>query len=90
MSNIEIYNLESIYDEQIRPLMQQIIAICSEHGMPMIASFAYENSEEKGRNCCTTNLVFDGRHIKEFTEAISIIRGNPRFAAFAVMSGVKG
>lgn len=89
MSNIEIYNLESVYDEKISPLMQQIIAICKEHNMPMVASFAYENSEEKGRGCCTTTLTFEGRRIQEFAEATSIIRGNSLFSAFTVMSGAK-
>ncbi|EAM3159465.1 hypothetical protein NJB71_001253 [Salmonella enterica] len=84
------YNLESVYDEKINPLMQQIIAICKEHHMPMVASFAYEHCEEKGRCCCTTTLTFEGRHIKEFAEATSVIRGNPLFSAFTVMSGVKG
>ncbi|EBS1343670.1 hypothetical protein LJS90_001092 [Salmonella enterica] len=86
----EYYNLESVYDERINPLMQQIIAICKEHNMPMVASFAYENCEEKGRCYCTTALTFEGRHIKEFAEATSVIRGDPLFSAFTVMTGVKG
>lgn len=91
MSNIdiEIYNLESVYDEKISPLMKRIIAICEEHNMPMVASFAYENSEENGCCGCTTTLTFEGRHIKAFAEATSIIRGNPIFSAFTIMSGVK-
>lgn len=39
------YNLESVYDEKISPLMTQIIAICKEHNMPMVASFAYTTFE---------------------------------------------
>ncbi|EDC3150253.1 hypothetical protein KGN64_003341 [Salmonella enterica] len=86
----DYYNLESVYDEKISPLMTQIIAICKEHNMPMVASYAYKNSEEQGRCYCTTTLTFEGRHIKEFAEATSIIRGNPLFSAFTIMSGVKG
>ncbi|MDM4471345.1 hypothetical protein [Klebsiella michiganensis] len=85
----EHYNLESVYDEKISPLMRQIIDICKEHNMPMVASFAYENSEENGIGCCTTTLTFEGRHIKAFAGAKSIIRGNPSFSAFTIMSGVK-
>lgn len=85
----EHYNLESVYDEKISPLMRQIIDICKEHNMPMIASFAYENSEENGIGCCTTKLTFEGRDIKAFAEATSIIRGNPLLSAFTIMSGVK-
>lgn len=85
---LEHYNLESVYDEKISPLMQQIIDICKEHNMPMVASFAYENSEENGIGCCTTSLIFEGRHIKAFADATSVIRGNPGFSAFTIMTGV--
>ncbi len=51
---MELYNEEKIYDTQISPLMQQIIDICKEHGIPMIASFTYENCEENGAGRCTT------------------------------------
>jgi hypothetical protein len=42
MSDAMPTNLEQVYDEQINPLMAQIIAICKEHGLPMVASFQYE------------------------------------------------
>lgn len=42
-AQVEIYDLESVYDAEIAPLMAQIAAICKQHGMPMIASFAYAN-----------------------------------------------
>ena len=34
-------NHETIYDEKIHPLMDQIISICKEHGIPMFAEFQY-------------------------------------------------
>lgn len=84
----ERFNLESVYDEKISPLMRQIIDICKAHNMPMVASFAYENSEENGIGCCTTALTFEGRSIKAFADATSVIRGNPGFSAFTIMTGV--
>lgn len=42
---------ERVYDEQIAPLMKQIIEICKKHEMPMFASFVYAPD-----NFCTTNL----------------------------------
>lgn len=42
---------EVVYDEQIHPLMAQIIAICKEHGIPMLASFVYAPGE-----FCTTHI----------------------------------
>ena len=86
-----LYNLESVYDEKISPLMQQIIDICKAHSMPMIASFAYENCEEKGVGCCTTHLIFEGRNIREFSKAASAIRSKSVWlGAFTIASGVKG
>ncbi|HHS83696.1 MAG TPA: hypothetical protein ENK38_02065 [Gammaproteobacteria bacterium] len=34
--------LENVYDEQITPLLEQIIVICKEHGIPMFAEFQYQ------------------------------------------------
>lgn len=85
---IEIFDLESVYDEQISPLMKQIIDICKEHNLPMIASFAFENCEERGPGCCTTHLSFKERPIKEFAEAMSIIKGKTLLSAITIMSGV--
>jgi hypothetical protein len=49
------YN-EAIYDEQIAPLMAQIIAICQEHQIPMVVTFEYEPE-----GYCTTALPFEGQ-----------------------------
>ncbi|ORM72409.1 hypothetical protein HA48_14740 [Pantoea wallisii] len=66
----ELYNLESVYDEQISPLMKQIIDICKEHKMPMVCSFAFENDAELGIGACTTLLNdFDGRIHDGFSKA---------------------
>jgi len=53
---MELFNKEDIYDNEISPLMQQIIEICNKHKMPMIASVTYENNEELGPGRCTTLL----------------------------------
>ena len=45
---------EKIYDNEISPLMQEIIRICNEHGIPMIASFNYDYTEDNGIGRCTT------------------------------------
>ncbi|ALX94836.1 hypothetical protein AV650_15315 [Serratia fonticola] len=86
--SIEIYDLENVYDEQISPLMQQIIAICREHNMPMIASFAFENCKDRGIGCCTTVLNdFGNRNVKEFDEATQVIQRRPVVMAMTVMNG---
>lgn len=58
-------NKEEAYDEKISPLMTQIIAICREHGIAMLASYSIP-VEGKENQCCTTHLadgddVIDGR-----------------------------
>lgn len=55
-----IWDKESIYDEQIYPLMSKIIGICKGHKIPMVAQFQIANSEELGARFCTTTLPFDG------------------------------
>jgi hypothetical protein len=37
---------EQIYDERIAPLMAQVIAICKEAGIPMVATFQLDNSDD--------------------------------------------
>lgn len=84
---MEIFDLENVYDEQISPLMQKIIAICQENNMPMIASFAFENCEERNLGCCTTILNhFDDRKVAEFTQAVRIIQKSPQVFGFAITS----
>lgn len=62
----ESFDLESVYDEQIAPLMTKIIEICHAHKLPMFATFLYLNDLESGDDgLCTTNLMFDERPIPE-------------------------
>lgn len=56
--SFDFWTKEAIYDEQIAPLMTQIIAICKEHELPMVAQFQYANTEEDGPAYCSTALTF--------------------------------
>ncbi len=72
---MEQFNKEDVYDNEISPLMTKIIAICKEHKIPMLATFTYENHEERGVGKCTTLLNgFEGRHDESNQEANCIIR----------------
>ena len=73
---MEEYHLEDIYDEQVSPLMKQIIAICKEHKLPMLATFAFENCEERPEHLCTTNLFFDNRTPNKLKDANRTVRSN--------------
>ena len=49
---------ENIYDEEIAPLMNQILRICREHKIAMIAQFATPTESDKGL-VCTSALLRD-------------------------------
>jgi hypothetical protein len=57
MSKQEAFDLEAVYDEQIQPLMEKIVAICKEHKLPVFASFLYANDPEGDADFCTTNVM---------------------------------
>jgi hypothetical protein len=46
-------NKEQIYDEQIAPLMTQIIEVCQKHGIAMISSFEVPNDIDTDLRCST-------------------------------------
>lgn len=52
----EPWDKESVYDEQISPLMTQIIALCKEHEIPMVMQFQIADREDEGPLFCTTAL----------------------------------
>ncbi len=84
------FDLEAVYDEQIFPLMAQIIEICKREKMPMMASFCYATGRDEddpdGRSYCTTALDRDGWQPAEIPEAVRVIRNGARsgFAAFTI------
>jgi len=81
----EKWDEERTYDERIHPLMAQVIAICREHRIPMLASFAYRNGDD-GADYCTTSLPFDGREIESFGEAYRSIRRRQHAVAVTITS----
>lgn len=68
-------DLETVYDEQIAPLMTRIIEICRENKMPVLASFQFAPD-----SFCTTAMLFDGD--KRLAMATQMIQEG--FVAFAV------
>jgi len=47
-------NREEAYDTLINPLMAQIIAICKEHDIPMVASFEFTEPGSDDVGLCNT------------------------------------
>lgn len=78
---MNLKNNEQIYDEQIAPLMAQIIDICQNEKIPFAAQFVYNRDEENDENfLCTSYISFDNDHINK---VIDIMR-NDTFASFAM------
>jgi hypothetical protein len=51
---------EAIYDDQINPLMAQILDICKTHKIPMVCSFALGTPPGgESQLCCTSALLSD-------------------------------
>lgn len=48
---------EKAYDDQIAPLMTQIITIAKEAGIPLLASFELDDDPESGPLACTTFIL---------------------------------
>lgn len=80
----EDWDLESVYDTQIAPLMQQIIAICKEHRLPVLASFEYRRHGEE-ESFVTTCLTFPGRTNPLIDAAYELLRDG--FTSFALKRG---
>lgn len=81
------FDLESVYDEQIAPLMTNIIEICKTNKMPMMAAFMYQHrhGEQEVESYCTTSLPGEGDWKPEkIIRATEIIRRAPHFAAFTI------
>lgn len=50
---------EAVYDEQIAPLMAQLLEICRREKIPMFASFQYADTKFCTSALCTGHVVFD-------------------------------
>lgn len=73
------FDLESVYDAEIAPLMTKIIDICKAHKLPMFATFLYLNDPDGDDGICTTNLMFDERPIPQKLQDLArgIVGRNP-------------
>jgi len=86
---MEVFSEEKVYDEKLSPLMKQIIEICKEHKIPMLAVFVYENDENGDQNAATTYLNFgdDDRFSDVLHQAHRTIRGGGNLAITTITTG---
>lgn len=70
------YNKEAIYDEQIAPLMTQIINICESNGLQMVASFALIDEDPNFQDkpmVCTSSTIGDTFNNPALQKALACI-----------------
>ena len=78
---MEMFDEEAVYDNEIDPLMREVIAICREHKIPMFASFVFENHEEKGEGLLYALINnFKGRYSGALEECANVIESLPEKA----------
>jgi len=83
---------EDVYDEQISPLMTQVIAICKEHKIPLVAQFNYASEGEEGPRFCTTVLpaaALDRDDGGQSARMAKTARNEPMFAAVTIITQPK-
>lgn len=71
-------NKEEIYDNEISPLMGQIIAICQREGIAMLASYSIPNDEDDGLKCTTHLGDGDGNLDPHYRESCALIQNGHR------------
>lgn len=74
-------NKEQIYDEQISPLMTQIIEVCRANKIAHIACFAIPTDDDPDLRCTTGQLTDDFEPPEEFLQAWKYLRPASRSAA---------
>ncbi|TWA71927.1 hypothetical protein FBZ84_101193 [Azospirillum baldaniorum] len=68
------FDAEHVYDEKIAPLMKQIVRICHDNNLPMIASFLYQRSEAGAERVCFTHVHgSDERRSETFEAAAKLL-----------------
>jgi len=67
-------NREEVYDTLINPLMSQIIAICKEHKIPLLADFAIGHEGDEGLKCTTALLADDMKPPAEMVRAFELLK----------------
>lgn len=80
-------NKEAVYDAEINPLMAQIIAICQEHGIAMLASFAIPTPESDSLRCTSALPDESGNTPEDFLRARRAIQSPAQSFAFTIIHG---
>lgn len=66
---------EQVYDEEISPLMKQIIAICNKHNIANISTFSLD--VDSGLCCTTCNIRDETEPPDKFKQIVDILYHKP-------------
>ena len=66
---------EQIYDDEINPLMAQILALCKEHHIAMLADFALDGD----LHCTSAVLPPEYRPSQSQLKALELLKPQPAF-----------
>lgn len=65
---------EQIYDEKINPLMAQILTICKDHKIAMLADFSIPNEDDDGLKCTSAMLDKEHNPPENMLKALELLR----------------
>lgn len=82
---------EQVYDQQVAPLMEQIIRICQENKIAMLASFSLESEDDEGLRCTTALLTDRYEPPDDFKAALGLLKRGvePSLMALTIVSQPK-
>lgn len=78
---------ETAYDMHISPLMTQIIALCKEHNIPVVANFELDFNADEGSPCFCTTVLIDKDSHKNMHAMSKAAYPEPQCFAFTIVSG---
>lgn len=83
---------EDIYDNEISPLMKQVLTICEHAGIPLVASFRIDDGAEGEEPLFCTSILPDNGNDGGAEHMRAVARAArpsvPHFAAFTITSVV--
>jgi hypothetical protein len=69
---------EEIYDQEISPLMAQVIACCKEHKIAFVATYSLSSPDDEGLQCTSALLEKDCEPPETYLEAMRTLYGRAR------------
>lgn len=69
---------EEIYDQQINPLMAQVIEICKQNRIAFVATYSIPSPDDEGLQCTSALLEDDCEPPNQYLEAMRLIYGRAR------------